>query len=105
MTKHVHKLERKGQSRTLFAFRSLVITSAIFGETRGKIIRGGFQSINAQAQQERPELNWRVSSNRTSVTTANGEVQTNEEATVYVHDLVLFVTVQIFEDTLAVPQS
>ena len=32
---------------------------------------------------------------------ANGEVQTNEEARVYVHDLNLFVTVQLLEDTLA----
>ena len=31
-----------------------------------------------------------------------GEVQTNEETTVYVHDLDPFVTVQLLEDTLAV---
>ena len=36
------------------------------------------------------------------VVTANGEVQTNEEAQVYVHDLGLFVTVQLLEDTLEV---
>ena len=34
--------------------------------------------------------------------TANGEVQTYEEAQVYVHDLDLFVTVQILDDTPAV---
>ena len=34
--------------------------------------------------------------------TANGEVQTNEEAQVYVHDLDLFVTVQLLEDSPAV---
>ena len=33
---------------------------------------------------------------------ANGEVQTNEEAQVYVQDLDLFVTVQILEETPAV---
>ena len=38
----------------------------------------------------------------TVVVTANGEVQTNEEGQVYVHDLGLFVTVQFVEDTLAV---
>ena len=38
----------------------------------------------------------------TAVVTANGEVQRNEEAQVYVHDLDLFVTVQIFDDTPAV---
>ena len=36
------------------------------------------------------------------VLTANGEMQTNEEAQVYVHDLNLFVTVQLLEETLAV---
>ena len=41
----------------------------------------------------------RVSSNPLSVITVIGEVQTSEEATVYVHDLDLFVTVQIQEDT------
>ena len=36
------------------------------------------------------------------VVTANGEVQSNEEAQVYVDDLNLFVTVQILDETLAV---
>ena len=47
----------------------------------------------------------RVSSNPTTVITANGEVHTNEEATVYVHDLELFVMVHIVEDTPAVLSS
>ena len=34
---------------------------------------------------------------------ANGEVQIGEEAQVYVHDLEIFVTVQLLEETLAVP--
>ena len=38
----------------------------------------------------------------TTVVTANGEVQRNEEAQVYVYDLALFVTVQLLEDTPAV---
>ena len=33
---------------------------------------------------------------------ANGEVQTNEEARAYVHDLDLFVTVPLLDDTPAV---
>ena len=37
-----------------------------------------------------------------SVITVNGEVQTNEEATVYFYDSDLFLTVQIHEDTPAV---
>ena len=34
-----------------------------------------------------------------TVVTANGEVQTNEEAQVYVYDLDLFVTVQLLDET------
>ena len=44
----------------------------------------------------------RRSSNSTTVITANGEVQTNEEAQVFVHDLDLSVKVQILNDTPAV---
>ena len=44
----------------------------------------------------------RVSKSPTTVVQANGEVQTKEEATVYVKELDLFVKVKLFEDTLAV---
>ena len=44
----------------------------------------------------------RTSRNPTTVMTANGEVQTREEATVYVKELDLFVTVMFLEETLAV---
>ena len=44
----------------------------------------------------------RKSRNPTTVATTSGEVQTNEEAQVFVHDLDLFVTVQLLEDTPAV---
>ena len=38
----------------------------------------------------------------TTMVTANAEVQTNEEAQVNVHDLDIFVAVQLLEDALAV---
>ena len=44
----------------------------------------------------------RRSRNPTTVVTANGEVQTNEEAQVYVHDLDLFVSVQLLDETPAI---
>ena len=44
----------------------------------------------------------RISRNPTTVMTANGEVQTKEEATVYVKELDLFETVMLLEETLAV---
>ena len=44
----------------------------------------------------------RVSKSQTTVVAANGEVHTKEEATVYVKELDLFVTVKLLEDTPAV---
>ena len=44
----------------------------------------------------------RVSRSPTTVITTNGEVLTKEEATVYVREFDLFVTVMLLEDTLAV---
>ena len=44
----------------------------------------------------------RRSRNPTTVVTSNGEVQTNEAAQVFVHDLHLFLTVQLLDDTPAV---
>ena len=44
----------------------------------------------------------RTSRNPTVVVTTNGEVQTNEEAQVHIHDLDLFVSVQILDETPAV---
>ena len=44
----------------------------------------------------------RTSGNPTTVMTANGEVQTREEATVYVKQLDLFVEVKLLEETPAV---
>ena len=41
----------------------------------------------------------RLSRRPTLVMTANGSVDTNDEATVHVKDLNLFLTVQLFEDT------
>ena len=44
----------------------------------------------------------RRSRNPSTVVTANGEVQTNEQAQVYVHDLDLFLTMQVLDDMPAV---
>ena len=44
----------------------------------------------------------RTSRSLTTVMTANGEVQTREEATVYGKELDVFVTVMLLEETLAV---
>ena len=72
----------------------------------GNRVCGRFRSKYAYGQQERPQLHRigtvRVSASPTMVVTANGVVQTEEEATVYVRELDLFVTVMLLEDTPAV---
>ena len=45
---------------------------------------------------------WRKSCSPTIVITANGEVQTHEEATVYVKELDIFLTMKVLENTPAV---
>ena len=47
-------------------------------------------------------LTMRMSRTSTTAMTANGEVQTREEATVFVRELDLFVTVTLLEETPAV---
>ena len=53
-------------------------------------------SIDAHGQQKGFEFRW------IGNFTANGEVQTNEEATVYVKELDIFLTMKVLEDTPAV---
>ena len=93
--------------RFLLSYWSQGNAGAHFNITRGTRIRGWFWSISAHAEQEdlrSDEMETlRRSRNPTTVVTAIGEVQTNEEARENVHDLDVFVTVQILDDTPAVP--
>ena len=78
--------------------------SRIQNKTEGKRVCGGLWSKHAYGQQERPENSAEfetasVSQNTTTVVTANGDVLTKDEATVYVRELDLFVTVILVADT------
>ena len=99
------KASRIGQNYHLLTYQRMVSPSAIRNKTGGKRIRCRFWREHAHVEQERPEicrfLETRVSNSPTTVVTANGEVHTKEEATVYVRKLDLFVTVKLLEDTLA----
>ena len=76
--------------------------SAILNNSRGERICGRFRSTGAHAEQKGPELSRletvQVSKTPTTASTTNGDVLTNEEATVHV-ELDLFVTVKLLEDT------
>ena len=79
---------------------------AYFKISRGTRIRGWFGSINAHAEHKRFELRRTGDSAEIqefpTVVTVKWEVQTNEEAQETVHDLDLFVTLQLLEDTPAI---
>ena len=71
----------------------------------GKRVCGGFRREHAQGEQEKLELSRntvRISKSPTTVVTANGEVQTKEEATLYVREVEKLVTVMLLEDAPAV---
>ena len=95
--------QSNGPGHVPLPYRSLGNTGTLFEKARGARIRGGFRSINAHAEQkgfEPAEMETiHRSRNPTTEITANGEVHTNEEATVYGHDLDLFVATKILEDT------
>ena len=85
MAKSVLTAQRKGQHYILFAYR------CIHNKTGGKRVCGGLRSKLAYGLQQKDlssaELGTpKVSKNPTTVVTANGEVQTKEEATVYVRE-------------------
>ena len=64
------------------------------GASMHMVIKRDFNSAESETM--------RISKNPTTVMTANGEVQTREEAMVYVQELDLFVTVMLLEETPAV---
>ena len=92
-----------GQNYALYSFRSKGNADTYFDKTRGARIRSRFRSIYAHYEQKRIKLrrdrHSEKAQNSTVVLTANGEVYTHEEAQVFVHDLHLFVTVQLLEET------
>ena len=61
-------------------------------------IRHGSWCFNAHAEQKKPQLKDCTSVTQTVFLQRNWSVETREEATVYVHDLDLFVTVQLLDD-------
>ena len=103
------KIFTSSRIRTKLRFssnRSKGNAGAYFEKTRREKIRSRFKSIIAQDEQKRMKLrrlrHFAKVRELTVVLTANGEVHANEESQVYVHDLNLFVTLQLLEETPAV---
>ena len=106
LAENIFKLKEKDKATLYSPVEEWVLLAASTKEPEERVC-GGFGSEYAYGQQER-ELNsaeletMRTSRSPTAVMTANGEVQTREEATVYVKELDLFVTVVLLEETPAV---
>ena len=98
--------QRKGQSYLFLTYQRMVSPSAIRDETGGRdfvVDSGASMHMLSRKDLTSAELDTvRVSKRPTAVVTAQGEVQTKEEATVYVKDLDLFVTVKLLEDAPAI---
>ena len=82
----------------------MLATSKINPEERDFVVdSGASMHMVSKKDLNKAELKTvRISKNPTMVLTANDEVQAKEEATVYVRELDLFVTVMLLENTLAV---
>ena len=98
-------LEAKGetQNNILLTFGELVSTT-IKPEEREFVVDSG-ASIHMIGKKDLNSAKLETlttSKSPTTVITANGEVQTNEEATVYVRELHIFLTMKLLEDTSAV---
>ena len=106
LAKEVHKLKQEAQD-TLYSPAEACVMPAPSStkpeERRFVIDSGASVHVLSNKDPSSGELETlRRSRNLITVVSANGEVQTNEEAQVYVHDLHLFVAVQLLEDTPAV---
>ena len=97
---------RRHNLQVLLSYRSMGNARTLFEkpEEREFVVDSGasMDMLSKKDLSSAELVTLRKSRNPTTVVTANGEVQTNEEAQVYVHDLDLFVTVQILDDTPAV---
>ena len=104
--KHI-QAQKKGDKATFYSpAEEWVLPAASTiepGEREFVVDSGATMHMVSKKNLNRAELEtMRMSRNLSTVMTANGEVQTSEEATVYVKQLDLFVKVMLLEETRAV---
>ena len=104
LAKNVLKLKEQGRA-TFFSpsERRCLPASTLKPEEREFVVDSGASMHMISKGLNSAELETLTTSkNPTTVITANGEVQTHEEATVYVKELDIFLTMKVLEDTPAV---
>ena len=107
LAKHVLESQRKGQGYIPLARGRIGTPGCVNkkepGEREFVVDSGATMHMVSKKDHGSAELDtMRISKNPTTVMTANGEVQTREDATENVKELDLFVTVMLLEETPAV---
>ena len=106
LAKYICKLKEKDKATFCSPADEWILpaASAIKPEERDFVVdSGASMHMVSRKDLDKAELETvRISTNPTMVMTANGEVLTKEEATVYVKELDFFVTVMLLEETPAV---
>ena len=106
LAKNIFKLKEKDKATFYFPTEEWVLLAASTNEPEERefvVDSGASMHMVSEKDLNSAELETRrTSRSPTTVMTANGEVQTREEATVYVKQLDLFVKVMFLEETLAV---
>ena len=103
---HIYKLEEEDKNTFYSPAEEWALLAAITKEPEESefvVDSGASMHLVSKRDLNSAELaTMRTSRSPTPVMTANGEVQTREEATAYVKELDLFVTVVLLEETPAV---
>ena len=106
LAKNVYELKNTGEASfySPFEARATAAPTSKSPEEREFVVDTGasMHTLSKQDESSDEMETLRRSTNATTVVAANGEVQTSEEAPENVHDLDLFVTVQILNDVPAV---
>ena len=106
LAKIIYKLKEKDKTTFFSTAEECVLPAASTKEPEERefvVDSGASMHIVSKKDLNSAELDtMRISRNPSTVMTANGEVQTREEVTVYVKELDLFVTVMLLEEIPAV---
>ena len=106
LAKSIRKLKEKNKAAFFSPSENLClpVPSNLKPEERGFVVDSGasMHMISKQDLNSADLETLTTSRSPTTVITANGEVQTHEEATVYVKELDTFLTMKVLEDTPAV---
>ena len=103
LAKNIHKLKEKDKAASHFPAEEWVLPAASSKEPEErKLVVDSGASMHMVSEKDLNSAELETMRSQTTVMNANDDVQTREEATVYVKQLDLFVKVMLLEETPAV---